>query len=101
MKITIDKTVVNWIINNDLWALVELKMDFYLGNKIFDFLRSVNKDDLYEAPKALNLRKLTYYISYRYGIVWYILLEKMNSDWYEVIRIISSKEKDGKYFYDS
>ena len=99
MKITVDKTVVDWMVKNDLWALVEPQMDYYLGNALFSFLRQLKKENLKEAPEALNIRKLIYYTTYKDIATWYILFRCMDYDWYEVIRIISSHERDGRYFY--
>ena len=99
MKITIDKTVVDWMIKNDLWALVEPQMDYFLGNELFSFLRQLKKEKLKAAPEELNVRRQIYYAIYKDTVTWYILLRFMDYDWYEVIRIISSHEKDGRYFY--
>ena len=100
MKITIDKDVIDWMIKNDLWALVEYKIHFYLGNALFSFLRQIQMSNLIEAPKELNIRKLIYYVIYKKDVqTWYILLRYMGDSCYEVIRIISAQESDGKYFY--
>ena len=100
MTVTIEPEILIWLTKNDLWALVENKQPFLVGEDALFWLKDVKKTDLIEAPEALNVRKSVYYVVFKSGmVVWYILLKKITEDWYMVVRIISSCEKDANYFY--
>ena len=100
MVITIDSEVIQWMGKNDLWALVENKMQFYIGEHFIEsFIFEINEQQLKPAPRELNNRNLIFYTEYKNLHMWYVLLRKVDFFEYEVIRLISIREKDAKYFY--
>ena len=100
MQITIEKEVLIWWSKNDLWALVENKMQYYLGDDLFDFLEDIDYMKFLSAPDELNVRGLIYYLEYKNPQLWFLLFRKMEENHFELIRIISHRHEQGKYFFE-